>query len=451
MRMTAAPGTISAKTKYLQLRDQLLAGILGGDYPAGSRLPSIEAIRGSWGVSQATAVRAIELLADAGLIERRAGRGTYVRHTLGDAEEAPVIKLAWAAEALDRDIAPLLGGPLRRASPDDAATPEAYSVTPSLCADLARAGSLIPLDGYLAEDPVLAEALDELATGAFRVAGSLYAAPVYVSPLSVHLNLDALAEAGIETPMAEWGWDDMRQVAERLREKGWADPVAWSWPPAILFPLLAAQGARLGSGADRGLRLTSMRRAFETLRDLAQTWGPPSESKGQAAYKQFAGGAAPALLWGALPWAEAPPFRHAQIPLPGGEATPSVIFAEGIGISAAARRPELLWGMIRRRFLGPEASEALVRRGVAFPPRRASILDFIARGDGASVALYRALGRATTRHMALGVEKLNVLRAAVDGWWRPNTDLNELLTHAQRVMDAVLNASAAPDAGGPQA
>ena len=58
------------------VRDQLAAGI----YRNGDRIPSENQLAMRFGVSRPTAARALRELAAAGLVERRAGSGTYVRH-----------------------------------------------------------------------------------------------------------------------------------------------------------------------------------------------------------------------------------------------------------------------------------------------------------------------------------------------------------------------------------
>ncbi|MEM1313138.1 MAG: GntR family transcriptional regulator [Pseudomonadota bacterium] len=56
------------------LRDRIVSGELG----AGARLPSEADICETWGVSRITAKRALDLLAEDGLVERARGRGTTV-------------------------------------------------------------------------------------------------------------------------------------------------------------------------------------------------------------------------------------------------------------------------------------------------------------------------------------------------------------------------------------
>ena len=53
--------------------------ILSGDLPSGTRLPALRELTERLGVARMTVVQAMNTLEDEGLIERHAGRGTFVR------------------------------------------------------------------------------------------------------------------------------------------------------------------------------------------------------------------------------------------------------------------------------------------------------------------------------------------------------------------------------------
>ncbi|HEU4792029.1 MAG TPA: GntR family transcriptional regulator, partial [Nitrolancea sp.] len=63
---------------YQQLADTLRRDIAEGSYRVGERIPSEEALCEQFGVSRITVRAAIDLLADAGLLRRRQGKGTFV-------------------------------------------------------------------------------------------------------------------------------------------------------------------------------------------------------------------------------------------------------------------------------------------------------------------------------------------------------------------------------------
>ena len=78
------PEGAKARRVYLSLRDQIADGRLGD----GDNLPSEQRLAESYGVSRVTVRRALDALADSGLVERRAGSGTTVR--MMDQGEKPV-------------------------------------------------------------------------------------------------------------------------------------------------------------------------------------------------------------------------------------------------------------------------------------------------------------------------------------------------------------------------
>jgi GntR family transcriptional regulator len=63
---------------YAALEAQLAAGIAGGEFPVGSQLPTEDKLIQRFAVSRTTVRKAIQNLADRGLIEIRRGTGTFV-------------------------------------------------------------------------------------------------------------------------------------------------------------------------------------------------------------------------------------------------------------------------------------------------------------------------------------------------------------------------------------
>ena len=66
-------------TPYLQVADALRARIKAGEWQVGDKLPSRARMAQEYGVGQSVAQRAMERLIIEGLLEGRAGSGTYVR------------------------------------------------------------------------------------------------------------------------------------------------------------------------------------------------------------------------------------------------------------------------------------------------------------------------------------------------------------------------------------
>ncbi|WP_425435374.1 GntR family transcriptional regulator [Micromonospora pattaloongensis] len=68
----------SAPAEYRRIADDLTAQIKGGALAPGTKLPSTAELADKYGVSVATAYRAVSLLHDRDLVMGQPGRGVYV-------------------------------------------------------------------------------------------------------------------------------------------------------------------------------------------------------------------------------------------------------------------------------------------------------------------------------------------------------------------------------------
>ncbi|WP_425576964.1 GntR family transcriptional regulator, partial [Streptomyces kunmingensis] len=64
---------------YLEIAESLRARILAGEWDVGTRLPSRARLADEYGVGRNVTQRAMDRLITEGLLEGRAGSGTYVR------------------------------------------------------------------------------------------------------------------------------------------------------------------------------------------------------------------------------------------------------------------------------------------------------------------------------------------------------------------------------------
>ena len=71
--------TLKPIPKHESIRQELAAAIASRQYEPGSRLPSESELVARYGASRPTVIRALRELQQAGLIDRRAGSGSYVR------------------------------------------------------------------------------------------------------------------------------------------------------------------------------------------------------------------------------------------------------------------------------------------------------------------------------------------------------------------------------------
>lgn len=77
--------TPTGLSRYGALAAELRRRIVGGHWPPGSALPAEQALAAEHGVALGTLRQALAVLADEGLVERRHGRGTFVRAALAGA------------------------------------------------------------------------------------------------------------------------------------------------------------------------------------------------------------------------------------------------------------------------------------------------------------------------------------------------------------------------------
>ena len=77
--MITEASTGPAISKHETIRQALADAIASGQYEAGQRLPSESELVKTFGASRPTVTRALRELQLAGIIERRAGSGSYVK------------------------------------------------------------------------------------------------------------------------------------------------------------------------------------------------------------------------------------------------------------------------------------------------------------------------------------------------------------------------------------
>ena len=73
------------QSRYGALAAALRARIVAGEWPPGSAIPAEQALAAEHGVALGTMRRALDLLAEQGLLDRIHGRGTFVRQGLSGA------------------------------------------------------------------------------------------------------------------------------------------------------------------------------------------------------------------------------------------------------------------------------------------------------------------------------------------------------------------------------
>lgn len=86
----AASLTRGPVTLYAQLASILRDRIVGGQWPDGTEIPTLDALTREYGIARVTARQAIQMLAAEGLLSSRRGRRTHVTFKEGTAATAPL-------------------------------------------------------------------------------------------------------------------------------------------------------------------------------------------------------------------------------------------------------------------------------------------------------------------------------------------------------------------------
>ncbi len=96
---------------FIQIRDELRAGILDGSLPAGARIPTVTALAREHGVTAATIRRAMQDLVAEGLVTTHVGRGTFVRdsRTQNPAPPRPGANRGAVDQSVARGLADMMG------------------------------------------------------------------------------------------------------------------------------------------------------------------------------------------------------------------------------------------------------------------------------------------------------------------------------------------------------
>jgi len=439
-------------TKYDALYSEMLGEIANGVHEVGARLPSVKSIMQRKGMSQATVMKAVEMLARDGLLKKRRGVGLFVARR-EPAGPAP-IKVCLDGYALDlwegiRDgDAALAGYELAERNGAQAgvfrAGGDVVTVTSMECAAATDRGETIPLDQYMDKDALMAERMAPEALDIYRRRGQLWAIPLCWAPLAAHLNLDLFEKEGVPPPKPGWTYDDLIETCRAFAERGVEQPLAWGDQAHFHAACVFAHGGRLCDPKTMRFHLDSREtlHAFEQLRRLARAATPPWSRDHAAMLRSFAEGRHPILLWWMTRRGERLSFRRTTLPLPGARNT--VATSSGLAVSSRSTSPDRAWEFIRA-MTSPAASQWMARRGWLFPATRVGLIETMRRDPGVWPLLQK-LGEIRPELCAMGAAMIRVIDRVMDGWWQEGTDLAMKLRLAQDALTALHGAESGLDA-----
>lgn len=221
-------------------------------------------------------------------------------------------------------------------------------------------GVLIPLDGYLSNDPDGAEMLEDItktAWDAFTVNGSIYEVPKDSNIVIMFYNKKMFADAGIAEPDPDWTWDDFVSIAQKLTT-GEGDTKVWGYMvrdniTTGYLPFLTTNGTNLLTPdlTASNLKDPKVQESFQFIYDLVHKYkvAPVPEAKTDI-INLFAAGRVAMIPTGmfAIPTFKENGFTdYAIVPLPKKESHSASFGVGGLGIVNSCKEKELAWELVK--------------------------------------------------------------------------------------------------------
>jgi multiple sugar transport system substrate-binding protein len=296
--------------------------------------------------------------------------------------------------------------------------PDVFQMPPNVMRWV-EAGAVIPLDDYIASDPVLSDAAqtrtwanDMTRFDGEHVFGTQAGA---LCSMQLYYNRDLFDAAGVDYPTADWTWDDFRTAAQALTIQGGDRTTQWG---ADLGYLLAGwdggwQTVAASNGAnimDTNFNPTELRfddpaviSSWQFMQDLIyKDKVAPSPAVTEAlseAGGPFLSGTVAMVADGCwmLPSYKEAGFNIGMAPLPQGTAgrVSPVWYAGGYLISEQSENKDLAWEWLRWLAVDPESNEIQAGTGlncgapmvIAFDELYASAWQDVPGGDACVTSL----------------------------------------------------------------
>lgn len=212
----------------------LEAEIESGVLAAGSRLPSVRELAEQYRISTAVCLSAYRALEKQGLVERRAGSGTYVRGQAAGENADPAffnwycIFPALPTEEAFRKIAPEL--PINNFPAFEYTYNRQYlewlrgkerqaglaALDEGQLPHLAHTGALLPLDELLEKSGLDRDGFPPELLRSMSWNGKLYALPVAWRPLVLLYNRRIFRELSLPEPTLRWQWKELLEYTKLL-------------------------------------------------------------------------------------------------------------------------------------------------------------------------------------------------------------------------------------------
>ena len=430
------------------LENDLCRDINEGRLAPGSLILSIEELSKRYNLKFPTTQKALKRLEQAGYLVTKHGSGTFVADRFKKSSLRLAIGGGSSVEDFLQERICSRGLPITIVQSND--DPEADIICSSGPArDRTEMGCFVPLETLMRPDDPLMRPDGWLAGACdrFRLGGHTYALPVYLSPVVLYYNSRMLEKAGVEVSAEPWTWSEFARIIKKLRPVCDTTHAGVMPFPDVLdyyMPFIAQNNGHLYSSDNKcALLQKETLEAIRFVRRLSSLSGGtvPEDSKdlrdrflnGRSAFIMAGGNMSYQLL-------RAKPFQWGWRPLPVGKTKATILFAEGLQISAHSENRAAAWDFIRE-CLSEEAQRFFVDQCLPFPSRRGLVDEFVLR-HGKSYARYldECSWGNTERHN-VGRRVRTALNSEMIGFLNPGLSdegLVALCGQAARVVDRLI-------------
>jgi len=281
-----------------------------------------------------------------------------------------------------------------KASMAGGTAPDVFYVDDQLMTAFGPTGQLLPLDDFMADAGTGRGDFIPALLSIFTQDGVTYALPKDWGTLGLVYLPDVFAEAGIDEPTADWGWDDLKTAAEAIRDntdKGgfcqnadWARFAPWAFGNGGAYTNNDFTGAMLDTAEvkEAATYVTGMYAdgSIVSSADVGAGWC--GEAIGKALVGMtYEGGWMVNYMRNDFPDVN---WKAVELPTgPVGKA--DVIFTNGIGVNASTKYPKAA-AAFAIFVTGEDNQGEIVQTGFAYSTHPSQINDVVDPNDSAIAA-----------------------------------------------------------------
>jgi len=317
--------------------------------------------------------------------------------------------------------------------------PDVFYVDDQLMTAFASSGQLMALDDVMAEAGVSRDDFIPSLLTIFTLDGKTYALPKDWSTLGLVYIPEAFADAGIAEPTSDWTWDDMREAANIIAEKGNYAGYCMGSDWARFAPFAFSNGGRYASDdyttatldttaiKEMAIFVTEMFNEGSLVRpaDISASWCGEAIGKELVAMTLEGGWMVnsmnldyPDVVW-----------KTALVPS-GPVTRADVIFTNGIGVNAATQYP-MAAAAFAIYVTGSENQGEIVKTGFAYSTHPEQI-DLIGNVNDKAIAEGGLLPDTLVAYWGPYTSKVNdAVSKALERIWLGDQTVDEAFAQAQ--------------------